>query len=76
MTDDRDQDIRDLQAALFGNKDTGEIGMVQKVDKMYEVFSALMFLGKIATWCAVILAGIGAAWSAFGAGFRHFLAGK
>jgi hypothetical protein len=68
---DPTQDIRDLQKALFGDKDKGEMGMVQKVDAMYEVFSALMFIGKIATWIAIVLAGVGAAWTAFGGGIKR-----
>jgi len=58
----QDQRLKLIEDALFGNDKIGELGMVHKVDRMFEVFSGMIFIGKIATWLAVILAGVGAVW--------------
>ena len=55
-------DFMDMKLALFGNEEAGEIGMVKKVDAMYDVFASLAFMGKFAAWAAVVLGGGATIW--------------
>ena len=63
--------ILEMQRALYGDPKNGDIGVVKKIDEMYVVFSGLGFIGKIATWLAIILAGVGSVWG----GIFHFIKG-
>lgn len=36
-----------LECAIFGNEDEGEIGMKEKIDKIYEFFTGASFARKI-----------------------------
>jgi hypothetical protein len=66
----------DVHLALFGDPDTGQKGMVAMTKEMYEAWSAILWLGKIITWIAIILAGIGASWTLIVAAIKHWFSGK
>jgi hypothetical protein len=67
-----EQEHADIHNALFGNKETGEMGIVQMNKEMYQAWSAVIWLGKVITWIAVVVAGIGTAWMAIGGAIKHF----
>ena len=54
----QDQRLKFIEDALFGNDKIGELGMVHKVDRMFEVFSGFTFVGKVATFLAIIIGSV------------------
>jgi hypothetical protein len=68
----QDEINKEIHEALFGNPDTGDVGVVIMTKQMYEAWSAIIWLGKIITWIAIVLAGVGTAWTLVVAGLKHF----
>ena len=61
-----EQEHWDIHEALFGNPETGQLGIVQMNKEMYEAWSAIIWLGKGVTALAIFLAAVGGVWVSFG----------
>jgi hypothetical protein len=74
MTEEQhEKEHAEIHKALFGDPESGEIGIVQMNREMYQAWSSLIWLiGKLTT-LAVILGAIGTAWMAFGSGIKRVL---
>ena len=77
MSEKTQKQINDeIHVALFGNKDTGELGVVEKTNEIYQILSAFRLFGKAVMWIALVLGSIGTAFAAFWEPVKHFLTGK
>jgi len=63
--------ILDLQHALNGDLATGDIGMVKKLNEMYDAWSAIIWFGKAIGVLAVFFAAIATGWATFGSAIKH-----
>lgn len=71
------QQINDeIHIALFGNADTGELGVVQKTNEIYQILSAFRFFGRAVMWCALVIGAVGAAVESYFQIVKHFIKGK
>ena len=66
----------ELHKALFGDPETGQIGIVQMNSEMYKAWSILIAFGKILTAIVVFFAALGTGWMAFGQSIGKFIRGK
>lgn len=71
MTEEEKNRLLLVESALFGNVKIGEIGMVKKVDEIWTVLVGLSFIGKLGTWLAVIIAGVGSVWGIVWSFIKH-----
>lgn len=62
MSQEENKRLEKIEHALFGDEQVGEIGMVKKMDEVWGLLIGISFIGKMATWLAVVAAGVGAAW--------------
>lgn len=51
----------DLHKALYGNSETGDLGLVKKTDEIYSILSAFKLFGKAIMWIALVLGSVGTA---------------
>lgn len=65
---------KEIHNALYGGN--GELGLINKVNEVWELLSAFRLFGKAIMWIAIVLGSIGAAWAAFWPSFKHFITGK
>jgi hypothetical protein len=68
-----DQEHIELHKALFGDEETGQIGLVQMNSEMYKAWSIIIAFGKILTTLVIFFAALGTAWMAFGQSIIKFL---
>lgn len=61
-----DMEHAEIHRALFGDPESGEIGMVQMNREMYKAWSILIAFGNILTTIVVFFAAMGTGWMAFG----------
>lgn len=73
MNEQQISDLQDMKKALYGNPETGELGIVQMTKEMYQAWSAIIWFGKAVTALAVFCAAIGTAWVAFGGLIKRIL---
>ena len=65
-TEQHEREHAELHKALFGDPDTGEIGIIQMNREMYKAWSILIAFGKILTTIVVFIAAVSTGWMAFG----------
>ena len=75
MNPDKSQEEinKEVHEALFGAN--GQIGLIEKMDDVWEVLSAFKMFGKAVMWVALLLGAIGTAWMAFWPGIKKLIIG-
>lgn len=65
-----------MYRALYGDEESGELGLVQMNREMYKAWSSIIIFGKAVSVVIAIIGSLGIAYTAFGAWLRHLLTGK
>lgn len=74
MSRNQEEINREIHEALYGAN--GNIGLIEKVDEVWQVLSAFKYFGKAVMWVALFLAAVGTAWVSFGTYVKHLFTGK
>ena len=68
--------ILDIHHALKGDPMTGDIGLVKKVDAMFEAWTSIIWLGKGIGTLAIFFAAVGTVFATFWQPIKHFITRK
>lgn len=66
----------EIHIALYGDSSTGELGVVQKTNEIYEILYAFRLFGRAVMWIALFLGGLGTAFAGLWGPIKHFFTGK
>lgn len=64
---------QELHEALYGNPETGSLGVVQKTDEIYQILSAFKLFGKAVMWLALFMGSVGTAIAGYFQIAKHLL---